>query len=459
MNRKTIFLLILIILVGTFLRVHDLGTESFWTDEAMTFQEITAGSLAEGISILANKEGIPPGYTVFLYYWGQLFGHSEFSLRFPSVIAGMAAVVFTFLLGRLLFSEKVALIAALLSSTAMLQIVYSQEARLYSIYGLLVLASVYFFILAFVKGGTRKTWWAYIITTVLALWVNYLMLGIIFLQGVVVIGKKLSWKKWLLSIFVFFLAFLPLINILLNQTILRHQAQLGALPRFGIPTFLAKFGLAFYALPFLTFILFFSIFLFFPKFKKYFKPYMVVVFFVLIGIVYFLSLETLARSFSLVRHSYFLVPVLYFLMAKTITSFKSVKIKSVVIILILVFNIFALSFYYTNTTKPDWKNAADYINKETEGIPTLLFTRSGTNVFLFSHYFSKEFNEITLPLTYKDEEINEGFTNAIKLNKEMWVISSRDEGLSEVAEEALSKKYLIKSKKEFPGVSIVKYSS
>jgi len=74
-----------------------------------------------------------------------LFGLNSFSVRLPSVLAGVAAVVFTFLLVRRLFNKEVALIAALLVSIEPWTFFLSRTALEANVSITFVIAGVYFF--------------------------------------------------------------------------------------------------------------------------------------------------------------------------------------------------------------------------------------------------------------------------------------------------------------------------
>ena len=88
--KKCHYIILVILMAGLFLRIYGLSTESLWLDE--------------GFSVWHSKTDIPliikaassdvqmPLYYILLHYWMGLFGDSEFSIRFLSVIFGLLAV-------------------------------------------------------------------------------------------------------------------------------------------------------------------------------------------------------------------------------------------------------------------------------------------------------------------------------------------------------------------------------
>ena len=135
------FTLLAILLLTAFLRFYRLDAQSFWNDEGNSarLSERTIDLIVEGTA----SDIHPPGYYLLLHYWRAVFGHSEFALRSLSAVAGLALVLFTYLLGRRLFGQTTGLMAAFLGAISPFAIYYSQEARMYALLGALAAASTY----------------------------------------------------------------------------------------------------------------------------------------------------------------------------------------------------------------------------------------------------------------------------------------------------------------------------
>lgn len=137
-------MLILVILVGSVLRISCLDRESLWNDELSSWYRSSFSSITEVISLGVIPDVHPPGYQILLYFVEQSIGDSETALRLPSVIAGILTIPMIFLLGRKLLSDSAGLFASAFLAVAPIHIWFSQEARPYAILILLVAISVYF---------------------------------------------------------------------------------------------------------------------------------------------------------------------------------------------------------------------------------------------------------------------------------------------------------------------------
>ena len=145
--------LFLIILLGFSLRFYNLAKESLW------FDEIYGGILPakQSITYLLNPDiSLPVStYHIILHYWMQIFGQSEFSVRFPALIFGVLSIFVIYKLGKVIFNQEIGLLSALILAISPFQIHYSQEARPYSLLMLLSLVSVYYFV-KFIKSSDEK---------------------------------------------------------------------------------------------------------------------------------------------------------------------------------------------------------------------------------------------------------------------------------------------------------------
>lgn len=135
-------LLLAILLLAGFLRFYHLDAQSLWNDEGNSARiaERTPDLILEG----AAGDIHPPGYYLLLHGWRALVGQSEFALRSLSVVAGLALVLFTYLLGRHLFGDATGLMAAFLGALSPFAVYYSQEARMYALLAAFSAASTFF---------------------------------------------------------------------------------------------------------------------------------------------------------------------------------------------------------------------------------------------------------------------------------------------------------------------------
>jgi mannosyltransferase len=121
-----------IVVLGAALRFSTLGEQSFWSDEATTWG-IVAHGLGHLWTTVPKTESTPPLYYLLLWFWSRAFGIREVGLRSLSALFGTLTIPVMWAIGRRLVSERVGLVAALLTAVNPLLFWYSQEARAYAL--------------------------------------------------------------------------------------------------------------------------------------------------------------------------------------------------------------------------------------------------------------------------------------------------------------------------------------
>ena len=122
-SRNRAVVLWTIVGMGIALRIYGIGAYT------LTFDEY--GSIVEGQRVGLNWNSIL--YSTVMHFWLAL-GTSEFWLRLPAAIFGMATVPVLFKVGEKLGSWRVGAVAALLAATSPFNIYHSQEVRFYSLF-------------------------------------------------------------------------------------------------------------------------------------------------------------------------------------------------------------------------------------------------------------------------------------------------------------------------------------
>jgi len=148
-------LMLVLFVLALLVRVHDLGRQSLWLDEAT---QVWSSSLPVHtiLARLAQSDTQPPLYYIALHGWMAAFGRSATDVRFLSAVAGALAPPLLYAVGRALAGRWVAALAALLLLANPFHIWYSQETRGYALMASLALAAAWL-LLRWV-GSVRPLW-------------------------------------------------------------------------------------------------------------------------------------------------------------------------------------------------------------------------------------------------------------------------------------------------------------
>jgi hypothetical protein len=144
MNKKYLLSSMVIIVLATILRLHNLGGTSLWFDEA-----IYATNANAPFSEFLHKTRTINSSPIILPLTFWLLGDSiqtAFCMRFLPMVFGVLVVVVTLLLPRVGVPLPVALFSALWMAVLPIQVHYSQEVREYSLSALLGILLVFCFL-------------------------------------------------------------------------------------------------------------------------------------------------------------------------------------------------------------------------------------------------------------------------------------------------------------------------
>ncbi len=168
--------------------------QSLWYDEI----SVTRPYLANTFHLLdawAFESNMPVHYTI-MFFWDKLFPDTEFSLRLPPLLFGLASIFLSYQIARTVFDRGVALLTCLLLSVSPVHIWYSAEARPYA--GMMCFLLLAF--LAFLKlqepsglsARARLAWCAiYFLSLLLGtLSQFYMAVPVVCLSGVAVVRRK-----------------------------------------------------------------------------------------------------------------------------------------------------------------------------------------------------------------------------------------------------------------------------
>jgi len=131
-SQATSSLLWMIIAVASILRLWELTGFSLSNDELSALARLQFDSVGDVIKGGVYPDFHPAGVQVFLFYWTKIFGFSEFMVRLPFALMGIASVYFLFRIGSYWFGTATGLLAAAALGVLEYPLLYSQIARPYS---------------------------------------------------------------------------------------------------------------------------------------------------------------------------------------------------------------------------------------------------------------------------------------------------------------------------------------
>ncbi len=211
----------LLISLGLGLRLFHLGSQSYWLDEAISL----GIARAELATILTNvaQSSHPPLYYLLLKGWLALgLGGGETTVRLLSALLSTAAILAVYALARGLFDKHTALVSTALMALSPFQVLYAQEARMYSLLALLTTLTLLTFIRAW-RVNRPVAWLLFAGAAAGCVYTHYfsfLVLGGVGLFALLESLASRTWKRWpglLLAGAVVALLFVPQLGLFLNK--------------------------------------------------------------------------------------------------------------------------------------------------------------------------------------------------------------------------------------------------
>lgn len=282
---KSSILLILIIIVGTILRLFNIDKVSLWHDEAFSALLIRYpyGEMIQRIILDVH----PPLYYIFLRIWDAIFGDSLLALRLFSAFFGVLTIYFAYLFVKTAFkNENLSLIAAAFIAINPFQIQYASEARMYTLGTFLIMLSSWLLVKAIgsqdqnitaslpensdwitklteeksaaknklgkfgLKLRKYKWWILYGISTALAIYSHYYLLFSVAAQALfiifwAIINYRLRLQEWIksknikgaiIAYIISFIIFLPWLPVLIKQlSQVEESYWIPTMNRYSIP--------------------------------------------------------------------------------------------------------------------------------------------------------------------------------------------------------------------------------
>ncbi len=208
--RGWLFLAATVLLLTAALRLHNLGESSLWYDEGTSWRQATRNP--SEIAANAARDIHPPGYYWLLAGARNLFGESEFALRWPSAMASVLAAACLLLSGWRLGGSPAAVLATILFMAQSFTQEYAQIARMYTWHTLWGNAAL-LMSLACVRHPTGWRITALALLNAAGLWTHYSFVFVLLAQGVMLLVFFQRRIRPIITIYaltlLFFLPWLP----------------------------------------------------------------------------------------------------------------------------------------------------------------------------------------------------------------------------------------------------------
>jgi mannosyltransferase len=148
--------------------------QSLRLDEAQSLWQ-TSHSVGKIFNIIGQDVHVPL-YHIMLHFWQVFFGSSVPVARLFSLLFFILAIPALFRLAKLVYGEQVALFTILLFSISPFMNWYGNEIRMYSLFTLVVILNLYYFIRLYKERNSPQQsmiWLWYMVTVVIGVYTHY----------------------------------------------------------------------------------------------------------------------------------------------------------------------------------------------------------------------------------------------------------------------------------------------
>lgn len=219
MNRTYGVILLIILIIGAFLRFYNYASWSLSNDELSALYGTHKNDWAFMMEYI-RTDFHPAGIEVFLFGWINVFGDSEVSVRLPFIICGIASLYLSFLICKKWFSESSALLLSSTMAVSQFFILYSQVARPYSFGLFFILLMVYGWTCLLFENDKRKFNVLWIIIglagSMYSHYFSFMFALMVAFTGLFHL-KKETWKTYLISVLIGLSLFIPHIELSVIQ--------------------------------------------------------------------------------------------------------------------------------------------------------------------------------------------------------------------------------------------------
>jgi mannosyltransferase len=229
--------LVVIVIVALVARSINLNS-GLWIDEIYALLRSFRLPVADVLTTYLG-DNHHPLYSIFGRLSLVVFGEEPWSLRLPAVLSGAATVPATYAVARLVASRTEALLASLILAVSYHHVWFSQNARGYTLTGLLALLSTWALVRMLERGSSRLAW-AYALCAALAAYTHLTMVFVAVGQAIVAASvialpargtRRVDWRvpasAFVLAAVLTVLFYAPMLNQVLDFFLNRPSRLLG----------------------------------------------------------------------------------------------------------------------------------------------------------------------------------------------------------------------------------------
>ncbi|OQY14620.1 MAG: hypothetical protein B6I30_00135 [Desulfobacteraceae bacterium 4572_187] len=219
---------VFVVSLAALLSLYQLSSKSIWYDEACSI----SFAHQDPHLLFEHSYLFRPLYFVMLKIWIFLWGHGEFSARLLSVFFSIFSIFPLYLIGNRLWDNKTSFFIVLLYALSPYRVMISQQIQYYSLFVLLGLMSMYWFIQIIYK-SRNKPYGFYMLFSLLFLYTHPYALLLIITQNLYIFWyyrKSFSDKyEWLKTQSVLIVGSIPLMMFSQLDAV---KSQFGSIPIF-----------------------------------------------------------------------------------------------------------------------------------------------------------------------------------------------------------------------------------
>lgn len=184
-----------VIVAAGLVRFATLDAQSFDHDESVTATRVLETSFRGMLAEVASGERSGPLYYILAWPWSQVFGTGEVGLRSLSAIFGTLAVPVAYMAAAELVSRRAGVIAAVLVAVNPYLFWFSQEARSYGLFVLLVAVALLFMARS-LREPTRRNVALWALASAAALATHYFALFLLLPQAALLLYRSRGRRTW-----------------------------------------------------------------------------------------------------------------------------------------------------------------------------------------------------------------------------------------------------------------------